>query len=873
MTQPDLRPARQPPAATPPPGGAEILRSLAALVGLVLFLVAVPIFLAVWRGYPLPTSWEPARWWTLAQRGYVHPDVFPNALAVAAWLVWASLALGIVLEILSLGARRYPGRAEQPGARTATCHGASATRAGADSMPRRGFRAPAPSAVRRATARWVALASIVLGLALSRPVTASASPAGAGPAVPVTATDIGFEANGAALVAQGGSAPAWSLRPSTEAGADSHRGPSVLPYWLASAGLLTAAAAVTIDARRRRRDIESGPYGVSPTPEPAGAALHTAVLAHADIGRLSRLDQAMQALAAAHVASAQRAERGTSRGTARRTRMHTSGAGPMPLVVFVRPDGTIDVHLRDPVPDPPAPWVADAGGLGWLLRPESPLPLVNDLASPCPLLVQLGTQPDGTEVHVDLEALGVLALDSGETGTAGLRSLARALLATLALSPLAVAPHIVTLGFDPLGLLKDDRVEIATGLPDVVRTVLSAVTAIGGDLDRAGQSSTFAARARTATENWDPTVALVLPTAGATDVQTVASLAHLVGTGGQGLALITQAHPAIAPPWSLTFDRLGPDNQPRWRLDPLGITITPVGMAAEELHDLIHLLDDIDQPATPPPATGPDTARAPAVLPEPSARSAPFIEPDWSVMIGLLGPFDSVGRDGRRPPPDLARERTMEVLAWLATHRGRTRTDLESALWPTGAQVRSINNQLGRARSLLVSLAGEQARQWLPTRRTTITLSPAVTTDLDLLHARLEHAQTQRADPDSAIRTLTDGLELVRGTPARAPWLEAELGSVLTTTVIRAALLLADLHLDRGDTDAVLDVTQRGLAVLPTHPGLFALRLRAYARAGDRAALRAEYQAYLRAERADPFWDGTTDPDLEILCQRLSRIR
>ncbi|EFC82841.1 bacterial transcriptional activator domain-containing protein [Parafrankia sp. EUN1f] len=868
MTQPTLRPARQPLAETPPSGGAEILRSIAALAGLVLFLVAVPTFLAVWRGYPLPTSWDPARWWTLTQRGYVHPDVFPNALAVAAWLVWAWLALGIVLEILSLGARRYSGRAEQPGARTATRHGAVSAR-GADSIPRRGLRAPAPSAVRRATARWVALASIVLGLAFSRPVAASALPAGAGPAVPVTATDSSFQDDGVASVAHGRFSPASNFQPSAQAGAHSHPGPSVLPYWLASAGLLTAAAAVTIDARRRRRDIAAGPRGVPPAPEPAAAALHTAVLAHADIGRLSRLDQAMHALAAAHVAGAERAEIGTSRGAVRH--MHMSGAGPVPLVVLVRPDGTIDVRLRDPVPDPPVPWVADAGGKGWLLRPESRLPMVNDLVPPCPLLVQLGTQPDGGEVHVDLEALGVLALDPGATGAAGLRSLARAILATLALSPLAVAPNIVTIGFDPLGLLKDDRVETAADLPEVVRTVLSAVTSIGNDLDRAGQRSTFAARAHATTENWDPTAALVLPTAGDTDIRTVASLAHLIGTGGRGLALITQAHHAIDPPWSLTFDGLGPDNQPRWCLDPLGITITPVGMAAEELHDLIHLLDDIDQPATPPPATGPDAAGAPAVHPEPSARSAPFVEPDWSVMIRLLGPFDAVGRDGRRPPHDLARERTLEVLAWLATHRGRTRTDLESALWPAGAQVRSINNQLGRARSLLVSLAGEQARQWLPTRRTTITLNPAVTTDLDLLHARLEHAQRQQADPDSAIRTLADGLELVRGTPARAPWLEAELGSVLTTTVIRAALLLADLHLDRGDTDAVLNVTQRGLAVLPTHPGLFALRLRAYARAGDRAALRAEYQAYLRAEHADPFWDGDTDRDLEILWQHLTR--
>jgi len=41
--------------------------------------------------------------------------------------------------------------------------------------------------------------------------------------------------------------------------------------------------------------------------------------------------------------------------------------------------------------------------------------------------------------------------------------------------------------------------------------------------------------------------------------------------------------------------------------------------------------------------------------------------------------------------------------------------------------------------------------------------------------------------------------------------------------------------------------------------------LRAHAARTDRAALRAEYHAYLQAEKADPLWDGETDRDLEQL--------
>src|SRR4030095_10601390 len=102
--------------------------------------------------------------------------------------------------------------------------------------------------------------------------------------------------------------------------------------------------------------------------------------------------------------------------------------------------------------------------------------------------------------------------------------------------------------------------------------------------------------------------------------------------------------------------------------------------------------------------------------------------------------------------------------------------------------------------------------------------------------------------------------------------IDAELGSTLATTVTRAALLLADLHLGLGDNQAVLDVTSRALTVLPSHPALFALRMRAHAAASDRRAVRTEYHAYLRAERADPFWDGDTDPALEQLHQQLTRV-
>ncbi|MCK9895032.1 SARP family transcriptional regulator [Frankia sp. AgB32] len=936
----------------------------------------VPAFLATWRGYPLPTTWEPTRWATLASRGYLNPDVLPDAIAVAAWLIWAYLTLCILAEAV---AQRRRGR------HVVAAQARASRLAGA---PAAGWRPPAPGALRRGAARWVALASVAVSLlsaraALAAPARPADRPSTAAGAAPASATHLVlphetlwsitrgaypqarpgdipglveqvFRANvgvtdpagrhfhdpnvvnpglllrlpasptatqtgpaapfvppGTAhptppsaprtdqppavvlptmlMSGPGGPPPSKaaptpsSVRPSPGPGssrpaapsshprpsptgvarayprpigtrpADHRASPITTPVWVGAAGLLTAAVAATIAARRRRRDQTVDRNSAPPRPDPRAAALHTAVLATVDPTGLSRLDAALRTLAAQWIT------------TAPGTRPPGLADGPEPMVVLVRPDDTIDVYLRDPQPAAPAPWLAFVGGRIWVLPATASLPPLPTLPPPCPLLVQLGTEPDGAELYADLEALGSLTLDPGNTGGDGLRALARALLATLALSPLAARPRVEAVGFDPFGLLDENRVDIADDLPDLLDRITPGLRVLREALAMTGQPSTFAARATVPAENWEPTAALVVPRRPIPeDVEARAGLANLVSGGGQGLAVVTAVAggPATGAQatWRLVFEGTsGPEAEPMWRLDPLGLHIRPLQLAADELRDLGLLLDDADQ--------------APDAVPPPPAASEPepYTGPDWQVMIGLLGPLTVVGRDGRRPPAELARERTFEVLAWLATHRGRTRTDLEAAIWPTGAQARSINNQLGRARGILASLAGEQARQWLPTRRTTITLHTAVVTDLDLLHALIAHAEAQRNHPAVAIAALTAGLDLVRGTPARQPWLDAELGSQLTTTVIRAALLLADHQLGRGDTGAVLDATRRGLGVLPAHPGLFARRMRAYAQAGDRSAIRAEYHAYLRAERADPLWDGETDRDLEELHHSLLR--
>jgi hypothetical protein len=556
---------------------------------------------------------------------------------------------------------------------------------------------------------------------------------------------------------------------------------------------------------------------------------------------------------------------------------HTGRRSPVPQVLLRRPDGTIDVYLRDRVANPTPPWTSNTDGQIWTL-PAAAVATKPDRPPPCPALIQLGTTDDDAELYVDLEALGVLAIDAGG---AELRAIARAVTATLTLSPLAELVRLRTTGFDPYGLATEERLTAEPTIADLLTHAADDLAPTTTGLTQGGHPTTFALRRADTGENWEPTIAVVGQPLTAADA---ARLGELAGAGGRGLAVIA-AGPGLPARWHLTLqpatdaDAQRSPAAPRWRLDPLGLALRPIQLAADELADLTALLATAAAPATDPsPAADrrPQTTTAETAADHTDQPNTAAATParrvrtgrEWTVMVRLLGTVEITDRDGRRPPPPV-RDRTLEVLAWLVTHRGGSRAELEAALWPDGASPNTVMNELSRARRILRELAGPAAGDWLPTRQ--LTLDPAVTSDLDLLRRHLTTADRYADQPDRAIEALTAGLDLVRGVPAGYPWLDAEIGSTLTTLPVTAAVRLAELHLQRGDTDHAQAATDRGLTVLPAHTELFAVRIRIAAATAGRAAVTAEYQAYLRAERADPFYDGETDRDLRQLYQQLLR--
>src|SRR5262249_40409873 len=139
---------------------------------------------------------------------------------------------------------------------------------------------------------------------------------------------------------------------------------------------------------------------------------------------------------------------------------------------------------------------------------------------------------DDAELYVDLEALGVVVID-GPTETAA--AVARALVATLAVSPLADLVHIVTSGVDCFGFADEERVH-AVSDPDAALD-RSAPLSAGVRRALAGAAGPHALRREAPYELWEPVVAILLgPDLSA---EQLAVVERLVAAGG--VAVVTDA--------------------------------------------------------------------------------------------------------------------------------------------------------------------------------------------------------------------------------------------------------------------------------------------------------------------------------------------
>ncbi len=511
------------------------------------------------------------------------------------------------------------------------------------------------------------------------------------------------------------------------------------------------------------------------------------------------------------------------------------------LAVMVDTHGAVEIVLTAPCPaDEPFVSTGDRWHLAATTVTDSLVPAARPVGAPCLSIVQLGVSSDGRDLYVDLEALGVLAVEAASERA---DAVVTAIAATLGTSVLAEVSQLVGVGLDPAAFV-GHRHHVGC---DSFDAALDLATSLLGSTALASES-TFALRSRVAGgEAWEPAIVLVASdfvgeVARTLSEQAVPGLAVVVAGHVDG------AHHALI------------DGGSTWRLEPLGIDVVPLGLDRAELSAITELVEH---------ATAPLEAVDDPDGDEPGA-GAPM--PSWSLLVRLLGPVDVV--DGRGCAVDFERSKTRELIAWLATHRGRsTRTLARTALWDLDVRDATFSNVVSEARRAMARLVEPApGEEWLGRTLTEdLPLHDQVRTDAELVEHRL--ARARRLGPDHAIDVLRPAVEMIRGMPFEGTsylWPDAEgLMSSLVLLATSAASELARHHLALGQIDDVFWATGQGLRVLSGHEDLIALRMRAHAANGDLAGVRHEWQSYERVIAADPWSDGEPAPKLAELRQQL----
>lgn len=223
-------------------------------------------------------------------------------------------------------------------------------------------------------------------------------------------------------------------------------------------------------------------------------------------------------------------------------------------------------------------------------------------------------------------------------------------------------------------------------------------------------------------------------------------------------------------------------------------------------------------------------------------------EGDASFLVRLLGPVEVESASGA--PVSFLRGRSLELLAWLVTHRERpTRSAARTAMWDADVRGSTFNNVVSDLRRSLGTVDGRLVLERSPDDR--LRLSSNVASDAELLETALVRF---RRSPEEA-EPLRAALACVRDLPFAGSdyiWPDTEgITSSMVLLVVRASEALARSALDRGDIDEVFWATGRGMSVLRNHEGLIELRMRAHASRGDAAAVTEEWRSYERVARRD----------------------
>jgi hypothetical protein len=519
--------------------------------------------------------------------------------------------------------------------------------------------------------------------------------------------------------------------------------------------------------------------------------------------------------------------------------------------VRVAKDGEVMLRLTaDATLD--APWIGS--GSTWTLPAAVPIELLSDdarrVGQPCLALVTVGIDTDERDVLIDLEAAGLTTVEAGADQA---DDVVRAIGSGLATSLGSEVVHLVVAELGAECLFDHPNAhEVAS-----VDAAMHAATALVGTTVGHERSSFDLRARRTGGEMWEPAVALFASSDRA--VEAVEPPAP-----GHGLAVVAACPPRGAAPAGSGARIVG--HADRWALEAFGeeVELMPIGVSPQDVADIDEMLAD---------AARPIAADPPTVPVELSAAVADPLRPrPHDIVVGLMGAVTVHSAAG--VPGEFERSKTVELIAWLATHRDRaTRAAARTALWEMDVRDATFANVVSEARRALGRLVEPPpGEEWLArTLNESLPLHERVVTDADLIEERVEHARL--APPAHAIDVLRPAVEMIRGLPfAGTSYLWPDADGITSRLVLLATTATAELAghaLSIGDTELVFWATGQGLQVLPGHEELIGLRMRAHARAGDLAGVRQEWESYERVITADSWSDGEPAPKLLQLRREL----
>jgi len=293
--------------------------------------------------------------------------------------------------------------------------------------------------------------------------------------------------------------------------------------------------------------------------------------------------------------------------------------GAAVLLATISSHGDVRLFLRGTAMPSDLRWRLQLETGAWLLPGSVPLGELADAARtatmPCPALLHLGAAEDGSEVYTDLEAMGVLGLDSPAADSI-LRTAARSLIVSPFRETSTLLATGMTLSMAGIDCIDDPSDALATAVAASAGMVMSTVN-----------TNTFALRSLGKVEDsWDPVLLLSGVPVGDETLPAIG--------GGRGLGVLAAG--SVEAPYMLRA--VGDAHV----LEPFGLRITPVSVADDELDAIENLLkapsvSNVDV----------DEADAPsAALPLPVDPLA-STEPCWDLMVKVLGQLEVVDRSGR----------------------------------------------------------------------------------------------------------------------------------------------------------------------------------------------------------------------------------